>query len=219
MLWNKLLGANAAGEIQYIGSVTKSADGRAGWDSAEEALDVLSIANVGDLVVIAFSSDDGSGAFTWNGMNFTTAFSEVTGAQLFGYVGFRFIEGSDSNPFISSTANFYGLSIVASVFRNVSAYGGVATTSGSSGMPNPALNRTSGNLHVITGHLDDDQVTNWGAPSGYSLAASAVAGTGVDRSGSTAIAYRIEDLDSQDPGAFTGSGSDDWLARTLAFLK
>lgn len=220
MLRQKLLGANAGNTVQYIGSVTKTASDEAGWDSSGDALNVLSIAQAGDLVVIAFSFDETpDGSFTWGGMSFTAISNQAGSSNPGAYVGYRFVQSGDGNPYVGSveTASWQGLSIVASVFRNVSGYVAAASAGLSigSGLPNPPSLTATGTLGVITGHLKDDAVTDWGAPSDYTLASSA-AKSGTFQS-STVIAYRLGSFTGQDPGSFTGSGSDDWRATTIAF--
>lgn len=219
MLWQKLLGTSAvATPIQYIGSVRKNSSDESGWDSSGEALNVLSIADLGDLVVIAFTFDESPDPiFLWGGMAFT-AINDQTGSNSPGaYVGYRFVQSGDANPYVTSveSGGWQGLSIVASVFRNATGYVAGMSGSGSSGDPNPPLLTATGTLGVITGHLKDDVVTDWGAPSGYTIA-SYEDESGTNQS-STVIAYRIGLFTSQDPAAFTGSGSDEWRATTIAF--
>ena len=220
-LARKLMAA-AGGGIQYIGSVTKVANSEGDWDTVPEALDVLSIAETGDLVVIAFSFDSGADA-TWfwgnEGMSFTAVWNNTGATNPGAYVGYRFVQAGDEDPYVSgvSTNSWGGLTIVASVFRGVSSYENDNNANGASGMPDPPNLTAAGNLWIATGHLDDDAVTNWGAPTNYTLAAYAASPAGDDNRSSTAIAYRIESLASDNPSAFSGSGTDTWNAITLAF--
>jgi hypothetical protein len=127
------------------------------------------------------------------------------------------VQSGDTNPYVSGTGeNWEELSVVASVFRNASSFSGGATAAGFSGMPNPPSLTATGNLYVATGHLDDDLVTNWTAPANYTLAAFETSGT--ISGSSTAIAYRIASLTTDNPAAFGGSGSDEWRATTSAYL-
>jgi len=221
MLCQKLLGANAGNTVQYIGSVTKTASDERGWDSSEEALNVLSIAQTGDLVVIAFSfASDADSSWSWQGMSFT-AISNQTGSENPGaYVGYRFIQSGDANPYVINVSGdaWRALSIVASVFRNVSGYVAAASDSldTGSGDPNPPSLTATGILGVITGHIEDEFVDDWGAPSGYTLASYAAVSP-VFSASSTVVAYKTGSFTSQDPAAFTGSGSDSWRATTIAF--
>jgi hypothetical protein len=221
MLHHRLRAAltGAVTEIQYIGSVTKSAVNSGQWDTAGEALNVLNVAQPGDLVVIAFTFDSNfTLSWSWSGMSFTAIYNQTGTGSPGSYTGYRFIQSGDANPYISGTeaGDWENLSIVASVFRNVSSFVNSSSASGSTGMPNPPSLTAAGNLWVATGHIDDDVVTNWTAPSSYTLAASATNGT-AEVASSTAIAYRIATLSTNDPAAFGGSGSDSWRAATIAF--
>lgn len=220
MIWHKVLGAGGNVAIEYVGSVTKSANDSSSWDSSGEALDVLSIAQAGDLVVIAFSFDASSDStWDWEGMTFSAVYDATGSINPGAYVGYRFVEAEDTNPYVSGLSGFgewADLSIVASVFRNVSSFVGSANGSSSSGMPNPPGLGAFGGLWIATGHIDDDVFTNWAAPANYTLAAYETNGFSA-RGSSTAVAYRIESLTSDNPAAFGGSGSDEWRATTVAF--
>ena len=220
MLGSRLMSSTSP-YVEYKGSVTKEVDSASDWDSSGEALDVLSVASVGDLVVIAFSFDFNTSSFTWNGMSFTDIRDGTAQISPGYYIGYRFVQSGDTNPYISvATDRFAGLSVVASVFRGVSTYESANDNNGSTGMPDPpALNPDDAELFVVTGHIDDDEVTDWVAPTNYELAAYA-ASTASGSSGvsSTAIAYRIESLSSDNPSAFGGSGNDNWHAETIAFF-
>jgi len=219
MLGTLLKGASTAGGIKYIGSVIKTGANATSWDTSGEALDILSIARTGDLVVIAFSFDNGSdNTFTWNGMIFNEI-RNATGVNFpGGYAGYKIVSATDTNPYVTgvTSASWLGLSVVASVFRGTSQFVSGANANSSSGMPDPPSLTANGDLWIAIGFLDDDAVTNWTAPANYTLATYATYGGPTDIS-STAIAYRIETLTSDDPAAFGGSGSDSWLASTAAF--
>lgn len=216
-------GVTASIPVEYVGSVTKSVERFTDFDTPEKSLDVLSVAEVGDLVVLAMSSDTGSDtSFSWEGMAFSAAYNQMNYTNPNRYVGYLVVGEGDANPYVSGFAtNFFGsrfLSIVASVFRYAKTPTGNEIAWAGSGMPSPPSLSANGRLWVITGHLDDDQVIDWAAPSNYTLGASEIsAGNPGAGASSTAIAYRIENLNSDDPGAFTGSGTDGWAATTLAF--
>jgi len=211
-------GVSANPSAEYVGSVTKSALNSTDFDTAEESLDVLSIAEVGDLVVIAITTDtSGDDTFSWEGMPFSNIYTLMATGNPNVYVGYRVVQAGDTNPYVSGVSGWDYLSIVASVFRNANTYLGYQVASGT-GLPDPPSLAASGRLWVITGHLDDDHVTDWVAPSNYTLAASEIsAGSVASGASSTVLAYRIEDLSSDDPGGFSGTGDDQWRALTLAF--
>jgi hypothetical protein len=213
------LRATSGANIEYIGSVTKSAKSSSDWDSSGDALDVLSIAQTGDLVVIAFTFEgERESGWDWQGMVFTDVLDE-TGTSSFGrsYAGYHFVELGDTNPYVSKSGVWDGLSIVASVFRNVSSFvAGVVGEIDQSGLPDPFQLTANGNCWVVTGHSPTISVTDWGAPSNYTLADFETYDSVSDKS-STVIAYRIEPLTFDDPSPFTGTGSSNWRATTMAF--
>lgn len=224
MLWHKAQGAGGVGggPVEYIGSVTKEANSESNWDESEEALDVLSIAQPGDLMVIAFSfARIADATWDWQGMPLITAAEDGTGGSSPGYfVGYHVIQSGETNPYVVNVLSgaWDALSIVASVFRNVSGtleQSNILTNN--TGLPDPPPANAAGVLRVITGHIRGALVTDWGAPADYTLAASAAVQVGSDIS-STVIAYRIDPpAGFENPGAFTGSGSDDNAASTLTF--
>lgn len=222
MLGSRLMSASFVTKVDYKGSVTKEVDSASDWDSSGEALDVLSVASVGDLVVIAFSFDFSTSSFSWGGMTFTNILNGTLSASPGYYVGYRVIQSGDANPYVTgASGRWQGLSVVASVFGEISvseAEVNDAVGISGSGMPNPPSLNADAGLWVSVGHIDDTAVTDWAAPTNYELAAYA-ASTASGSSGvsSTAIAYRIESLSSDDPSAFGGSGDDSWHAETIAF--
>lgn len=88
---------------------------------------------------------------------------------------------------------------------------------GSSGMPDPpSITPTTDSCAiVIMGHLDDD-LTSHTAPTNYGSVQTATVGS--SGSGcSCGIAYRIlATAAAEDPGAFGGGGTDNWVAQTFA---
>jgi hypothetical protein len=210
---------SSGGAPEYIGSVTAEYGRGDKWD-ADEPLDVLSIAQTGDLVVIAFSFEDSAESiWSWVGMNFTQILNATNNENPGAYVGYRFVQSGDANPYVSGVGeNWDELSVVASVFRGVSSFSSGSSSNDSSGMPDPPSLTTTGALWVITGHVIGSLITNWGAPANYTLADFQNSGVGAEDYSSTAIAYRIETLSSDNPGAFTGSGNGQWRATTSAYL-
>lgn len=204
--------------VQYVGSVSNTYPDGSFWNTSGEALDVLSIANEGDLVVIALTYDFSNTVWLWSGMNFIDLVEE-TGSATFGrYVGYRVVESGDANPYISDlgVGDWISLSVVASVFRNAPSYSGGTVTGGSSGMPNPPVSSGNYTLSVCTGHLDDDAVPVTRGDD-WVLADSAAITTGASQGSTTMIGYKLTPGTDPDPAAFLGSGSDDWRATTLRF--
>jgi|DEB0MinimDraft_10_1074344.scaffolds.fasta_scaffold05798_4 hypothetical protein len=208
-------GGGGGSGIQHLGSVTKSGADVGVWNSSAEALDVLSIASPGDLVVIAFSFSRGGRNVRWEGMSFSNIYNQSSQSDPGWFVGYRFVQAGDANPWNDHDDEYWeGLSVVASVFRGVSSFVNSAVAFANIGMPNPPSLTASGGLWIATGHLDDDPVTMT-APVGWELSGAE------DRSGSqsssTAIAYKIAEQTSDDPGGFGGGGNDVWRAVTAVF--
>lgn len=218
LLAQKLLAMpQSSAPIEYVGSVTGSYNRSQNWDESGEALDVLSVASEGDLVVIALTFDGSPAAVSWEGMAFT-AIEDKT-ADLGYYLGYRSVQAGDANPYLNiGSGKWTGTSVVAAVFSNVGSYGSKASTTGGSGLPNPPNLTASGDLWIASGHLTGDTVTDFSAPSGYTLADQET-GSYLVKKSSTVLAYKIDSLSSDDPGAFTGTGSGPWAGITGAFSK
>jgi len=213
---------SAAGQVQFVGSASFGKAYPLDWDSAAEALDVLSVAHVGDLVVIAITIDANGGTnWSWEGMPFTDISDRTSFTTVPTYTGYRIVQSSDTNPYLNvqpntgiSRIDWRGISVVAAVFRNVTTLVSNTIAAYPSGQPDPPAITATGTLAVITGHLDDDIVT-MGAPANYILAGTATGTDGVSNS-STAIAYQIANITSINPATFTG-GDDANFANTQVY--
>jgi hypothetical protein len=95
-----------------------------------------------------------------------------------------------------------------------------AISSGTAGMPNsPSITTVNNDTIVVSiGFLDDDAVqASVTPPVGYVLARAVQATTDP---GTLMIAYKVlESVATEDPGAFGGDGTDDWVAATFALRK
>jgi len=197
------------------GFVTKAVSDGSYWNSGN-VLDVLSIADEGDLVVIAFSVDNSTTSWSWQGMSFTAIENLTNQASPGTYVGYRIVQAGDSNPYLGgSSFGLQKLTAIAAIFKptyTTFENSGYSNGSGISLDP-PSVTATAG-LWIITGHLDDDFNSTFTAPSGYQLI-----GTAGDPSvgSGTCICYKQESLTSENPGAITSSTSDSWYAVTAAF--
>jgi len=231
MLWHKAIGAGGFGgnaPIEYVGSVSKTSDYVSGFDSSAEALDVLSLASPGDLVVIGMTATLGGTPFAepwfWAGMDFTAIYDEMYDSDPSAYFGYRFVQSGDSNPYIDYPSipdvRWNSLNVIASVFSGVSSFVASSRRGGSSsGVPNPRLLTANGDLWIATAHTEDDGFIVDTPPTGYTLAAA----TDENGSGSyatMATAYKIETLSSDDPSAFSsseGTLNDGWKSFLAAF--
>jgi hypothetical protein len=197
------------------GFVTKAVTTGSSWNSGS-VLDVLSIADEGDLVVIAFSVDTSTTSWSWQGMSFTAIHNLTSQASPGTYVGYRIVQAGDTNPYLGgSSSNLGHLTAIAAVFEptyTTFENSNYSTNSGTSLDP-PSVTATA-DLWIITGHLDDDFNSTFTAPSGYELIGTA-GDPGVGSG--TCICYKEESLTSDNPGAIISSTSDAWYATTVAF--
>jgi len=204
---------------QYIGSVTKNVNSGGNWASSANALNVLSIAQTGDMVVIAFTFYQNAASWSWAGMSFTTIYNYTFGPGTpTGFIGFKVVAPGDANPYLNlSGFPLSNLTVVASVFRNVTSLQGnnVSAISSGSATDPPALT-ASGRLWVTSALVGGATRTNMTAPSTYTLGASVWQGSDPNAS-TTTTAYKIATLSSDNPGAFGGSPSGDSRGITLAF--
>ena len=125
MLWSKAIGAGGTlgggGPIEHLGSIVFSTTqgDTTGWDAPGEGPNILSLASVGDLVIVAFSFDLFTAApssWSWGGMAIS-AISNLTNLDNPGtYVGYRIVQPGDTNPYLVGVwASFYPISVVVSV--------------------------------------------------------------------------------------------------------
>ena len=189
---------------------------------------VGTIAAVGDLIVIAVSSDDylenRPQNFSLTGMTgnllddpFTTN-SYLPGAAVFW--GIRNAGDSSTIGFnITSTFTGRGASAVLAVFRNASSLTNYIISTEITNEQYPAPDPPSlasgspTKLIVATGHLDDDLVL-MGAPPNYTLAGAA-SGQDQTRRSSVAIAYKITNISQvEDPSVFDIYPNKDSAAST-----
>lgn len=202
-----------AHQIEFIGAQVFSSD----VGGVSTTLNV-SGARGGDLIVLAFSFDSGSSTgLTVSGIPFSAIESRPNEVSPGSYLGRAIWDGTTNTISLlpdNLGADFRGLSCVIAVFRGVNTLVNSATATGVSGMPDGPSVSGSGMLHLVSGHLDDDEVTMT-APSGWRLAASENSNDGGGNVSTTAIAYNFAGLSN--PGSFGGAGSDDWRATTTVW--
>lgn len=211
-----LIGASSASEMDFadfygasasasfVGAVTRAHPYEASIDSASEAVNLTGAGvQVGDLVVVAMSSD--SGQFTSmaiEGMSMTQAYNPG-GSSPTALVYYGTWASGNSNIYLNGSGNtntnrMHAMTLVAAIFRNTSS-SLLASYSrlSSSGLPNPYYIGGSYNANrsiiICSGHLDDDEVV-FSAPSGFTMAGSAKttsATRGSYTGSSTGIAYKL----------------------------
>jgi len=230
MLWHKIQGAGGVGGaagITFVGAVTYDDGGTNtryfgpigtnGWAANPDYVDIESIAQDGDLVVLAVSTDNGPDSdWTWGtGATFTEVCAND--AAVHNQTLYRFWQSGDTNPAPDYVSGYNGISVVAAVFRGVNSYLSCDSAGTGAGMPDPpSLTQSGTKLWVAVGHLDDDQVTMT-AQTNFTMA-GADSGSFSSAASSTGISYWITNSQTTvDPDAFGGGGSDANMARTIAF--
>ena len=221
----KLMMAAAGGggpSIEYIGSVTKGARYDFYWDQYEPA-NVLSVAQAGDLVVMAVTATRNTSfePFIFGGMSFQTSNQWFNvNDNMHGQVGFRIVQSGDSNPYLTAPSDrSQAITAVFSVFRGLTAFSTPTKIYANQGNVDPPSLTAAGDLWIATAHLDDRNQSTWTAPSGYTLAAFKAeqwGSTYINDKSSTALAYKIETLTSDNPSAFSAGNNGAYVAFTLA---
>lgn len=189
--------------IQFVGQATSDAG----------SLTLPSGLEVGDVLILMVLDDNsiptGSGTWTLGG-------SGTSSGTAFDYYWYwKYFESGDSTVTISG-----GEEILCVAFRNVDPLNPFDTSatvaSGSfSGLPNPPSITTvnPSSVILVLGWLDDDDVALT-APTGYRLISNVFTGGVL---GSIAAAYKEQvSAGVEDPGSFGGTGSDEWVAVTIA---
>lgn len=198
----KPVGAGGA-PIEYIGSVTKDIQFFNGWDSSGEAPDILALAETGDLVVVSlFIGSSSNDTMTWNGMPFTDVYRDTTASPAH-YIGYRFVEAGDSNPWMSGVTGFgwSNTTAVFSIFRNVVSFVDSArteTTFNAATINVPSVT-AAGQLWLAVGSGASSNDEIEAAPPNYTLSGASFRPSGTS---TIAQAYRLIDASSQNPGSF-----------------
>lgn len=197
------------------GFVTKAVTTGSDWNSGN-VLDVLSVAEEGDLVLIAFSADNSTTSWSWEGMSFTDIENVTSSSNPGTYVGYRIVQAGDSNPYLGGSSSLFGhLTVIAAIFSPVfTTFENSNVSNGSGTNLNPPAVTATASLWIITGHLDDDPNATFTMPSGYTLIGAA---GDPSVTSSTCIGYKEESLTSEDPGVIIPSAYDAWRATTVAF--
>lgn len=168
----------------------------------------------GDIVIIGVGSDGAEPALPadWTNIDNTSRGSEDTRTAYL-IVG----DTTPSNPSITGIATAsVGFAFAIRGLDAASINPTPSITTGNSGMPNPGSATTGANsLVLVIGYLDDDDVASVSPPSGYTLLTSANSGITTSDGQTIMVAYKFDDNTSNDPGAFGGDGSDEWVALTL----
>lgn len=164
----------------------------------------------GDLVIVLVGSDGSTPTLPtfWSDLNSTTSGTE------FQRIFYRTVPSSGWTGTVSLSGMSTSSTAVAILIRNYSGNPAITTSTGSSGMPDaPSVTTTVDNALVIAfGALDDDNIVPT-VPSGYSnLTYQSASTTGQTTMLATKV---VATAGAEDPAAFGGSGTDDWVAHTV----
>lgn len=223
MITTKIMGAGGTiGGLAPAASVTVTYDD---WSSASDPIDVLSVADVGDLVVLAVSADTSFYSPIFNGMSFTAVKNTFDISNFPSvYVGYRVVQAGDSNPYLGNDSGLVvgrRVSAVAAVIPGASVYVDFSEGSGNSSSLNPGSLTATASYWVFTAHVDDDVGVVFTPPSGYSMLGTATDDPPLSGRSSTGIALKVASLTSETPGDMTYTttdvAGDDWNAVLLAF--
>lgn len=196
VLYGSLIGGNTIIPPELIGGVGAGYNNGSSFDS-NNALDVLQYASVGDLVVISVSGRAGSSAgWSWGGMSFTPIIDGMTSNDPSYYVGYKFVEEGDANPYLISH-NGTVLSVTATVFRGLSSFVGNTTYAQGNPPPIPELTASAGLWVVASGRWAETTLPP--TPSGYSIGASYIYNGQYSNDATSLQSYKIESLSGETP--------------------
>jgi hypothetical protein len=201
-------------EVSYIGTTTYNIDHSSGTLSLPSGL------QENDVVIVCGTRDRGTSHSVPSGWTNLVDSSDNTPDL---WIDYKMMGATpDSNYVFNDHLIDYACGVVIAAFR------GVNTTtpfiisdsaSGTVGLPNcPSMTPTFGQvdgMFFLSGHLDDDAVTDGGAPSGYSNFAYANAVSEFYVSTGFTATKKILDTSAEDPAAFSGTGTDYWWAYTI----
>jgi hypothetical protein len=199
-----------ATEISLVGYTTEGSGGT--------SMSVPSGMQAGDVLIHATVNDQGSPCLSTDGYTLITSYTPGP----YGAMQYKVMGPTPDTSITWDTANSTG-SHIAFAFRGVDTTNvldvAISQANSTSGMPNcPSITPVNNGCCILLyGGLDDDVVaSSVSAPSGFTLIGAVQAGT--SGNGSTSMAaYAIQETAAAiDPAAFGGSGSDSWIAVTLA---
>lgn len=202
-----------ASPMEYIGAI-EIGGLIADYDSSSTRLDVLSVAEPGDLIVFILSLQTGDSNWTFRGMpglRTDPIYDESTSSSGADYlVGFHTVLAEDTNPYFYSfsTAGSPYFAFCAGVFRNISEEDYLnASRDGDTdafARPDPPFLSGGGKLWLAGGHQkgQDQNMYSSVFPSGFTEIGEARGNPGASfNSLAASLSYKFEDTGSQSPSA------------------
>lgn len=191
----------------FVGKVTSNAQFASGLtidlSAATDAAGDPAALTAGDIAILAFTADIGGTVsdLTVAGFNLEDGGSDaspVSGAFS------RYLNGSETTIAITDTVGFLrNCSVAVAIYRNVSVPQRSAFRSGAGVGPMPDIAVMTDEIVIATAHVDDLEVTDLAAPSGFTIATTAAYAGGAGSSSTVSIAHNFN------PSTGTYS-PDDW---------
>lgn len=174
----------------------------------------------GELLIVILGVNRGDG-ISWGGTGFTEFFDVAKGGIC--ELAFAYKKATGSETTISVTTGDENAAWTCYRIANAedpATQAPEASTgaTGTSNTPNPdSITPTGGEKDYLflAAHVNDDGRTTSVFPSGYSNGLSIESSEGANDCG-VASAERLLTASSENPGTFTISSSDDWVAATIA---
>lgn len=162
----------------------------------------------GMVAVIAISADQGSDGLGISATGWTVIGASPD-ANPVSAVLVRELDGTETTVTISDTGDTRKTSVSVSVYNGIAVPTTAIRTSGS-GLGDPDnIDVGAGEIVIVTGHVDDIVVSDYGAPAGMTLAVATSHDGGGGASTTTGIAHDFAPgVGFYNPGEFTGTGSD-----------
>lgn len=196
----------------------------------EHVVDFPATVNAGDLLLLIHSNFNDFIEFQNDGSGWTELYDGAVGSSGRGQAWVKEAAGDEGGGTVtlSNEVNTTGTTGSAQMYR-ISGWSGTltpgtagidhGTAGGTSDTPNPpSLSAPWGsddNLWIAAGHAADDDASWDAAPTNYTNLFSTLSGGGGNNSGSTGSARRENATGTEDPGSFTLSQSEGWLATTF----
>lgn len=169
----------------------------------------------GDLAIIAFTSADGDGSWSFDGdVTFTPLFDDSNESSAASYVGYAVLDGTEATISTTGAGGFEAVTVVVAVFRGAGTPVFKASANGTGDIDPPSGSGFTPDTSLVlcTGH--QESANAFSAPSGYTLADEETQ-IDVPYSSGTAIAYKTAASSTENPGAFTSGASPPFRATTI----
>lgn len=201
-----LIGSSVPKKIKYITYKTRANSG------GTVTTDLVSLdLKPNDMVLYAFAADTGTASITSSGW---TSIQDATGDNPSYVLAYKIMGATPDTSVVGSSTT--GNTVLVAVFRDTDTVGESAEASGATGDPDPPSITTTvdGSMIVAFGFIDDDVVTSFTVPTGFTTIGAASNSTGYP---SILAAYYLQETAGTiDPTVMTNDGDDNWWAVSVA---